>query len=275
MFAFSTVTTEAEIDRVVEKLGEARDWLDSEIEKQRPCSVWFERSGCNADARAVQALGNEPMNVYLETGKKRVFACALDWPGWCRSGKSEGQALDVLAAYAERYAPVAREAGIDYPLVRRNAFSISERLAGSAGYTDFGVPGVVPAHDRAPLTREEVERQTALVLASWVVFDRIVATAPSELRKGPRGGGRDRDRVVEHVLRAEASYARKLGIRHHQPARADAPAIAAVRAAIIAQLGAPDDRSSAASAGWLPRYAARRIAWHVLDHAWEIEDRSP
>lgn len=26
--------------------------------------------------------------------------------------------------------------------------------------------------------------------------------------------------------------------------------------------------------GWPPRYAARRIAWHVLDHAWQIEDRS-
>jgi hypothetical protein len=26
---------------------------------------------------------------------------------------------------------------------------------------------------------------------------------------------------------------------------------------------------------WPPRYAARRIAWHVLDHAWEIEDRTP
>ena len=24
---------------------------------------------------------------------------------------------------------------------------------------------------------------------------------------------------------------------------------------------------------WPPRYAARRIAWHALDHAWEIEDR--
>jgi hypothetical protein len=23
-----------------------------------------------------------------------------------------------------------------------------------------------------------------------------------------------------------------------------------------------------------PRYAIRRIAWHVLDHAWEIEDKS-
>jgi hypothetical protein len=26
--------------------------------------------------------------------------------------------------------------------------------------------------------------------------------------------------------------------------------------------------------GWPQPYAARRIAWHVLDHAWEIEDRT-
>jgi hypothetical protein len=25
---------------------------------------------------------------------------------------------------------------------------------------------------------------------------------------------------------------------------------------------------------WPPRYVARRMAWHLLDHAWEIEDRS-
>src|SRR5438067_302187 len=27
--------------------------------------------------------------------------------------------------------------------------------------------------------------------------------------------------------------------------------------------------------GWPVRYAARRMAWHVLDHAWEMEDRVP
>jgi hypothetical protein len=25
---------------------------------------------------------------------------------------------------------------------------------------------------------------------------------------------------------------------------------------------------------WQPRYFVRRSAWHALDHAWEIEDRS-
>jgi len=92
------------------------------------------------------------------------------------------------------------------------------------------------------------------------------------LRKGPRGGGRDRDQMIDHVLGAEASYARKLGVQQRQPARDDAPAIA-VRDAIIAALWAPADGASLVPTGWPPRYAARRIAWHVLDHAWEMEDR--
>ena len=107
-----------------------------------------------------------------------------------------------------------------------------------------------------------------------MVFDRVVAATPAELRKGPRGGGRDRDDMVDHVLGAEASYARKLGVRRRQPARDDARGIAALRTDIAAALRAPSDGSPLAPKGWPPRYAARRIAWHVLDHAWEMEDRS-
>jgi hypothetical protein len=80
--------------------------------------------------------------------------------------------------------------------------------------------------------------------------------------------------VIDHVLGAEASYARKLGVKRRQPARDDAPAIAALRDAIVAVLGAPSDGTPLVPKGWPPRYAARRIAWHVLDHAWEMEDRS-
>jgi hypothetical protein len=28
-------------------------------------------------------------------------------------------------------------------------------------------------------------------------------------------------------------------------------------------------------AAWAPRYLIRRTAWHVLDHAWELEDKTP
>src|SRR5579871_3455685 len=82
--------------------------------------------------------------VYLEVGHKRVFACALDWPGWCRSGKSAEGALDTLVAYAPRYALVAQEAGYPLPDIQRNTVHVMERLQGSAGYTDYGAPGAIP-----------------------------------------------------------------------------------------------------------------------------------
>ncbi len=221
-----------------------------------------------------QNCSTESTSVYLEVGAKRVFACALEWPGWCRSAKTEDEALAALAASAERYAAVAREASIPFSGTQRGSFHVVERLIGSAGYTDFGAPGAVPASDWAPLTSEEAARHAALVRAAWAIFARIAAAAPAVLRKGPRGGGRDRDQMIDHVLGAEAAYARKLGVKQRQPARDDAPAITALRDAIITDLRLRVDGAALVPTGWPPRYAARRIAWHVLDHAWEMEDRS-
>ena len=208
------------------------------------------------------------MRVFLEIGKQRVFACALDWPGWCRSGKSEELALEALAAYAGRYAPVAKEAGVAFPRDAAKQVEMVERAKGTAT-TDFGAPGEVAAADRAPLSAAEAKRLGLLVAAGWTVFDRIAARTPAELRKGPRGGGRDRDKMIEHVLAAEANYARKLGVRHKEPAIDDRDAIDELRRAIVEALSGPPIEK-----GWPPRYAARRIAWHVLDHAWEMEDRA-
>jgi hypothetical protein len=150
---------------------------------------------------------------------------------------------------------------------------VVERLPGDAS-TEFGVPGAVADADAAPTTRAQAERLAALVQASWTVFDRVRAGAPASLRKGPRGGGRDRDKMVDHVLGAEAGYARKLGIKHPPPAIDDRAAIAALRQALLEVLRAPSDGSPPVPKGWPPRYAARRIAWHVLDHAWEMQDRA-
>ncbi|HSF25991.1 MAG TPA: hypothetical protein VLC50_00585 [Actinomycetes bacterium] len=214
--------------------------------------------------------------VYLEQGAKKTFACAADWPGWCRSGKTDDAAIATLLAYADRYAAVAAEAGLARPRVDAAAggegVEVLERVAGSAT-TDFGAPGSVSELDRADLDEAGAERLVALLQASWVLFDRVVAGAPAELRKGPRGGGRDRDKIVEHVLGAEAGYARQIGVRRPQPDPADRAAIEELRAALVAAVTHPDAETSGPKR-WPPRYAVRRIAWHVLDHAWEIEDRA-
>ena len=218
--------------------------------------------------------GAEPSPVYLESGRKRVFACALDWPGWCRSGRDEATALGALAVAAPRYSIVAEEAGVAFPAETADAFEVVERLAGSAT-TDFGAPAEVATRDMEPLTLDDAERLAALVAACWVFFDRVVSRAPAALSKGPRGGGRDRDAMVEHVLGAEVAYARKIGIRQREPALADSAAISTLRSAILEGLRTARDGTPVVEKGWPVRYAARRIAWHVLDHAWEIEDRSP
>ncbi len=208
--------------------------------------------------------------VSLESGARRVFASALDWPGWCRSGRDEGSALEALAAAGPRYAGVAAEAGVTFP--DEHVFEVVERLDGSAT-TDFGAPGAIGERDREQMAAAVAERRAALVTACWDVFDRVVAAAPAELRKGPRGGGRDRDAIVEHVLVAELAYARKIGLRLPQPAPGDRAAIGANRREVAGALRSAAGGEAVPARGWPARYAARRIAWHVLDHAWEIEDR--
>jgi hypothetical protein len=244
-------------------------------------------------------------SVYLEAGAKRVFACALEWPGWCRSGKTEEQALAALAAYAPRYAVVAREARVAFPVGAGTGFDVVERIKGTSG-TDFGVPEREAAPDRDPLSQREAERLAALLAASWTVFDGVVAAAPPELRKGPRGGGRDRDAIRDHVIGAESIYARKMGIRVPDPLPDPAhagnratlthagnpatlttvaprngegesrkvPAVSAIRDAMLEAVRSGTGTPQVPDKGWPARYAVRRAAWHELDHAWEIEDRS-
>jgi hypothetical protein len=207
--------------------------------------------------------------VYLEVGKRRVFASAADWPGWTRSGKDEKSALEALAAAAPRYAQAAKAARI--PFAPGTGFDVVERMPGDAT-TEFGAPGAIAQAESKRLTRKEAGRLSALVAASWSVLDGVVAKAPPSLRKGPRGGGRDRDAIVEHVLGAETMYARKLGLRLPQPSAGEAAAVRDFRNAIVAGLRA--GTKGVTDRGWPARYAARRMAWHVLDHAWEIEDRS-
>ena len=203
--------------------------------------------------------------IYLEVGAKRVFACAIDWPGWTRSGKTEEDAIEALMAYAPRYQPVVAAAGLTWP--RKIEFSVVEKVRGTMT-TDFGAPGVVPDADRSPLSVAHRRRLAGLVEATWIVFDAVAAQTPAELRKGPRGGGRDRDKMIDHVLGAETSYARKFGVNHKVPQRDDRLAVAAMRRDILAAIVDPP-----AEAAWPMAYVARRIAWHVLDHAWEMEDK--
>jgi hypothetical protein len=223
------------------------------------------------------------MDAYLEVGPKKVFACAVDWPGWCRSAKTDADALEALAAYGERYR-AALGSGLEFTAPSgASAFTVVERLQGGSG-TDFGVPSAEAAADRRAVDDDELRRLTRILEASWATFDTTAAAAGGpERATGPRGGGRELEAIVEHVLDAEMAYAKQLGVptpdaEARDVARPDQ--MAAVRAVALAALterarGVPPPENPRRRAGyWSVRYFVRRSAWHALDHAWEIEDRA-
>ena len=196
--------------------------------------------------------------VYLEVGGKRTFASAADWPGWSRSGKTPEAALEALASYAPRYAAIPKLARIEFPH-DATKFEVVEKLEGNAT-TDFGAPGIPAKGESKPTTKVEHARLISLLEACWKYLNRVVAKAPAELRKGPRGGGRDRDKMFQHVLDAELEYGKGIGVRLKAPDRK----------ALLAGF-----RNPKSDGRWPVAYAIRRTAWHALDHAWEIEDRIP
>jgi hypothetical protein len=203
-------------------------------------------------------VNDQIVRVGLEIGPRWVFASALDWPGWCRRGRGEQAAVDALLDYAGRYATVAG------PGFAPGEIRVAGQVPGSK-ITDFGAPDAQGPWDSEPLPADEADRLTGLLEACWNYLDLVAAAAPEVLRKGPRGGGRDRDAIVDHVRGAERTLScPKAGIRVAPRTPWDQQ-----RAALAAAL-----RAGAPGGTWPARYLIRRSAWHVLDHAWEIEDKS-
>jgi hypothetical protein len=75
--------------------------------------------------------------------------------------------------------------------------------------------------------------------------------------------------MFDHVLGAEMEYGKAIGVRQKQPDGRDKAAVRAFRKAILEALVNPNRTEK-----WPVQYMARRTAWHALDHAWEIQDRS-
>ena len=218
--------------------------------------------------------------IYLEVGAKRTFASAVDWPGWSRGARTEDEAVAALAAYGERYGEVVKAAAPGFEAPKdASAFSIVKRVKGGSG-TDFGVPSLGLPTDNAPLAASDVERLTRVLDACWKKFDSAAKAAKGlELRKGPRGGGRDLEKIAAHVFEADQAYITQLGARAPKATagRAVSPAVlheAMLEALRAVALGKPVADPSRVKKPWTPRYFARRVGWHVLDHAWEIEDRA-
>jgi hypothetical protein len=219
--------------------------------------------------------------VYLEVGKKRVFAGAIEWPGWCRGGRDEDAALRALIEAAPRYARAMQAAGITFEAPPGlGALAVAERLDGNST-TDFGAPDLAPAADARPLDTKELRRQQDLLRAIWQALDAAAQAAQGrELRTGPRGGGRDLEKIIRHVLGAEQGYLSRLAWPREKHAdgdlqdELDRTRQAVLDAVAAAARGELPERGPRGGTIWAPRYFVRRVAWHALDHAWEIEDRA-
>jgi len=217
-------------------------------------------------------VSDQPVRVVLETAPKKAFATAIDWPGWSRAGKTPELALEALAAYEPRYRAAIRSATSRLPADAAARFEVIERLSGNAT-TAFGAPGVIAEADGEPTDRAAATRLAVFLEAAWATFDRTATVAPATLRKGPRGGGRDTAKIVDHVNAADHGYAGAVGIRVSAPRSDDPASVVALRAAMLDVVRAPSD-GSPVHRTWTVRFLVRRSAWHALDHAWEIEDRS-
>src|SRR5207253_4490874 len=104
------------------------------------------------------------VDVYLEVGGKRVFAGALEWPGWCRAGKTEAEALETLAAYRDRYRAMVEQADRPDLPSAAGSFDVAERLTGNAT-TDFGAPNIPPSADKASIGGTDLDQWIALLKA--------------------------------------------------------------------------------------------------------------
>lgn len=219
--------------------------------------------------------------VLIEAGRRRVFASALDWPGWTRSGRTEELAIGELERHRSRYAVVAARAGLAPPGA---GFMVVARAPGICADADFGSLGKAVECEFEPVGAAAGHRLAGLLEACWDEFDRAAAAAPVLLPKGPRGGARDTGEVIGHVLESEVMYAARLGLQVGRPrppgqdgvtaAYLTSPEVAALRARIAAMIRSGSEAGPSPGRGWPLRYAARRIGWHVLDHAWELQDKS-
>ena len=218
--------------------------------------------------------------VALEVGEKRVVASAVDWPGWTRVGRDESSALGALLAYAPRYKLAIKSARQRFPSpTDASAFDVVERLKGDVT-TDFGAPGIPPFADAMPVDDAELKRLQAILKACWATFESTAASVSGKpLRKGPRGGGRTLDALVDHVIESHYSYLNRLNWSEKRDTSTS------FHRTIEAIKKTDTDALSNAAKGnlpatgprggklWQPRYFVRRAAWHILDHVWEIEDK--
>jgi hypothetical protein len=205
---------------------------------------------------------------------KKSVAFAVDWPGWSRGAKTADHAVETLTSYRDRYREVAQDAGLGAELDAAGPTQVVLEEVGP-GSTDFwGISFAPSGLEPEPVDDAELDRKIALLQACWRHFDVVAARVSPELRKGPRGGGRDRDEVIGHVLRVESlDFAKRLGLPVDAGSPTTAQALRRHRESYVALMRAYNAGEGKRMRSWNLPFLIRHTAFHVMDHAWEMEDK--
>jgi hypothetical protein len=217
-----------------------------------------------------------PVRTVLQRGPKakKAVAFALDWPGWSRGATTPELALTTFESYRDRYRAIAVAAGMAKEFDGSGRTKVVEDHVGT-GSTDFwGISFAPSSTEQDPMDEAEFERKIALLRACWAYFDDVAARVSAEMRKGPRGGGRDRDEIIRHAVRVESEdFARRVGIRIPENAALTPAGLRTHRKTYIDAMRAYNAGEGKRMKSWTLPFLIRHSAYHVMDHAWEMEDK--
>jgi len=218
-----------------------------------------------------------PVRTVIERGPKgkRSVAFSLDWPGWNRGAKSPELALETLESYRERYRPVAELAEMAREFDAAGPIEVVEDRVGPGSVDFWGISFSPSSTEHGPMTEAELERAITLLKASWAFFDGVAGRVSLEMRKGPRGGGRDRDRIIRHVIRNESEeFAKQVGLRIPEEAALTPDGLRQHRETYVEAMRAYNaGEVEKRMRSWSLPFLIRHSAFHNLDHAWEMEDK--
>jgi hypothetical protein len=218
-----------------------------------------------------------PVRTVIERGPKdkRSVAFSLDWPGWSRGAKSAELALDTLESYRERYRSVADLAGMAREFDAAGPLEVVEDRVGTGSVDFWGISFAPSSTEQGPMSEAQLERGITILQACWAFFDGVAARVSPEMRKGPRGGGRDRNRIIRHTIRTESEdFAKQIGLRIPEEAALTPDGLLQHRETYVAAMRAynPGEVEKRMRSWTLP-FLIRHSAFHTLDHAWEMEDK--
>jgi len=218
-----------------------------------------------------------PVRTVIERGPKgkRLVAFSLDWPGWNRGEKTAEVALETLESYRARYRPIAELAGMADEFDAAGPIEVVEDRVGPGSVDFWGISFSASSTEHGPLSDAEFDRKITLLRACWAFFDGVAARVSEEMQKGPRGGGRDRTRIIRHVVRNESEeFAKQVGLRIPEEAALTPDGLKKHRDTFVEAMRAYNaGKIEKRMRSWTLPFLIRHSAFHNLDHAWEMEDK--